>query len=157
VLETRRTGQNCCSMRQRSHFRSFGARLTENADFRPVLLTLSAKEPIPRADSRVFAQTLALQGPQWRYRLKGRKILISQHCWGSVVNITAAIGRRSRTFASLLTLGLTVIAIITRLVVPAPFSTAFIFLLPISFTSWFLSWHVVALVAVVGAALLFRF
>ena len=89
--------------------------------------------------------------------IEWRKILINQHCWGSVVNITAAIGRRSRTFASLLTLGLTVIAIITRLVVPARFSTAFILLLPISFASWFLSWHVAALVAVVGAALLFRF
>jgi hypothetical protein len=78
------------------------------------------KNTLPVPTPRVFAQTLALQGPQWRYRLRGRKILINQHCWGSVVNITAAIGRRSRTFASLLTLSLTVIAIITRLVVPAP-------------------------------------
>jgi hypothetical protein len=47
-------------MEQRSHFRSFGARLTDNADFPPVLLGHRPKNPLPVPTPRVFAQTLAL-------------------------------------------------------------------------------------------------
>lgn len=73
------------------------------------------------------------------------------------MNITAAIGRRSRAFISAFTLALLALAVFVRYLVPSRFSAGFIFLLPISFATWFLSWQVAAIIAVVAAGFLFRF
>jgi len=73
------------------------------------------------------------------------------------VNITAAIGRRSRAFISVFTVALLALAVFVRYLVPPRFSAGFIFLLPISFATWFLSWQVAAIIAVVAAGFLFRF
>lgn len=73
------------------------------------------------------------------------------------MNITAAIGRRSRAFISVFTLALLALAVFVRYLVPSRFSAGFIFLLPISFATWFLSWQVAAIIAVVAAGFLFRF
>jgi diguanylate cyclase (GGDEF)-like protein len=73
------------------------------------------------------------------------------------VNITGAIGRRSRLFVSLFTLALMVVAVAARYLIPPRFSVAFIFLLPISFGTWFLSWTAGSVIAVAGAVFLFYF
>ena len=56
------------------------------------------------------------------------------------MNITEAIGQRSRAVAHIITVLLAVIAVACRYFVPPPFSVAFLFLLPVSFATWFLSW-----------------
>jgi diguanylate cyclase (GGDEF)-like protein len=73
------------------------------------------------------------------------------------VNITAAIGRRSRVFASVATIALMAAAVAFRYAIPPRFSVAFVFLLPISFATWFLSWRAGSVIAVAGAVLLFYF
>jgi predicted signal transduction protein with EAL and GGDEF domain len=73
------------------------------------------------------------------------------------VNISEAIGRRSRAFISGLALALMAVAIGARYLVPPRFSVAFIFLLPVSFATWFLSWAAGAVIAVAGALFLFYF
>jgi diguanylate cyclase (GGDEF)-like protein len=73
------------------------------------------------------------------------------------VNITAAIGQRSRLFISLSTFALMAVALAARYLVPPRFSVAFIFLLPISFATWFLSWLPGAVLALGGAVFLFYF
>ena len=73
------------------------------------------------------------------------------------MNIAGEIGRRSRVFVSLFTLVLIGMAMGARFLIPPRFSVAFIFLLPISFATWFLSWRVGSAVAFAGAAFLFYF
>jgi diguanylate cyclase (GGDEF)-like protein len=78
-------------------------------------------------------------------------------CRDCPVNISEAIGRRSRAFVSALATALIGGAVAARYVVPARFSVAFVFLLPISFATWFLSWPVGAAIAAAGAVFLFYF
>lgn len=76
---------------------------------------------------------------------------------GFSVNISEAIGRRSRAFISGLALALMAVAIGARYLIPPRFSVAFVFLLPVSFATWFLSWAAGTVIAVVGALFLFYF
>jgi len=76
---------------------------------------------------------------------------------GHFVNIAAAIGRRSRLFVSLFTLVLLGMAMAARFLVPPRFNVAFIFLLPISFATWFISWAAGCVIAVAGVVFLFYF
>jgi diguanylate cyclase (GGDEF)-like protein len=76
---------------------------------------------------------------------------------GLLVNISEAIGRRSRVFVSVVTLALTGVAITARYFVPPRFSVAFVFLVPISFATWFLSWVAGSMIALAGALFLFYF
>jgi hypothetical protein len=69
---------------------------------------------------------------------------------GFSVNISEAIGRRSRAFVSSLALALITVAIVARYLIPPRFSVAFIFLLPVSFATWFLSWAAGAVIALAG-------
>jgi len=73
------------------------------------------------------------------------------------MNITDAIGQRSRAVAYIITVLLAVIAVACRYFVPPPFSVAFLFLLPVSFATWFLSWVAGAVIAAAGAVFLFYF
>jgi len=73
------------------------------------------------------------------------------------VNITDAIGRRSRAVAHGITVLLVGLAVTCRYFVPPLFSVAFVFLLPMSFATWFLSWVAGAVIAAAGAVFLFYF
>src|SRR6478672_2964955 len=73
------------------------------------------------------------------------------------MNITDAIGQRSPAVAHVITVLLAVIAVACRYFVPPPFSVAFLFLLPVSFATWFLSWVAGAVIAAAGAVFLFYF
>jgi diguanylate cyclase (GGDEF)-like protein len=74
-----------------------------------------------------------------------------------LLNITGEIGRRSCLFVWVCTCGLIAVAITARFLVPPRFSMAFVFLLPVSFASWFLSWRAGSAVAVAGAVFLLYF
>jgi diguanylate cyclase (GGDEF)-like protein len=73
------------------------------------------------------------------------------------VNIAGAIGRRSHLFVSLFTLVLFGLAMASRYLVPPRFSVAFIFLLPISFATWFISWAAGCVIAAAGVVFLLYF
>jgi GGDEF domain-containing protein len=73
------------------------------------------------------------------------------------LNITAAIERRSRAFVIFCTLALFCAGLISRYLVPPQFSVSFLFLLPISFATWFLSWWAGSIVAALGTILLLYF
>ncbi|MBA3916179.1 MAG: GGDEF domain-containing protein [Acidobacteriales bacterium] len=73
------------------------------------------------------------------------------------MNITAAIGRRSRVFASAFTVTLSAAAVAARYVIPPRFSVAFLFLVPVSFATWFLSWETGSLIALAATLFLFYF
>jgi diguanylate cyclase (GGDEF)-like protein len=73
------------------------------------------------------------------------------------VNISEAIGRRSRVFVCGLALALIAVAVAARYLIPPRFSVAFIFLLPVSFATWFISWAAGAVIAVAGALFLLYF
>jgi hypothetical protein len=73
------------------------------------------------------------------------------------VNITDAIGQRSRAVAHVITVLLASFALACRYFVPPLFSVAFVFLPPISFATWFLSWVAGAVIAAAGAVFLFYF
>jgi diguanylate cyclase (GGDEF)-like protein len=73
------------------------------------------------------------------------------------LNITAAIERRSRGFVVFCTIALFCAAVMFRYLVPPQFSVSFLFLLPISFATWFLSWRAGSIVAALGTILLLYF
>jgi diguanylate cyclase (GGDEF)-like protein len=76
---------------------------------------------------------------------------------GQFMNITAEIGRRSCLFIWFCTLGLMALAVTARFLIPPRFSMAFIFLLPISFASWFITWRAASAIALAGALFLLYF